>query len=423
MSRKKLILISFDALSYQDIDYLKNKKNFAHILKNGSWVREVRGIYPTLTYPSHATMITGCSVRKHGIISNQQVIPGDVDPVWVWYHNAFRAKDLLTAAKEQGLTTAAIGWPAMGRNPAVDYNIAEVAGPKNRAREDFIRDYKACGCTDKLWEEVGEKYLFFRLRPNHPSNTSWFNVYCALEIFRRYQPDVLVLHCAPVDSAKHVHGAFSERTKESLDECEIILGEFLRAIRELGLEGQVNLIATSDHGQIDVTATSNPNVLLAQNGFLTVDGNGAVTDWRAWCHTAGMCTEVFVKDPADTQAVGDFLRTLEGKYGIETVFTREQTAAMGFDGPFSFVLEGDGSVKFQNDYLSSALIPYSHPVGCHGYLPEKGPDPTTIACGPAFREGLLVPEAQLADGAPTWARVLGVELPDAEGRVMEEILR
>ena len=57
MERNKLILISFDALSVEDIEYLKAKKNFAYILENGSWVRRVHGIYPTLTYPSHATMI------------------------------------------------------------------------------------------------------------------------------------------------------------------------------------------------------------------------------------------------------------------------------------------------------------------------------------------------------------------------------
>ena len=423
MERNKLILISFDALSFEDIEYLKAKKNFAYILENGSWVRRVHGIYPTLTYPSHATMITGCSVAKHGIINNQHVVPGDPDPAWVWYHDAFQVKDLLTAAKEQGLTTAAIGWPSMGRNPAADYIIAEVAGPENRDAAAFERDYKACGATDELWEEVGKKYLYYRLRPAHPSNTSWFNSYCALEIFRRYQPDVLILHCAPVDSAKHVHGAYAERSKESLDECEIILGEFLRAIRELGLEGKVNLIATSDHGQIDVTHACKPNVLLKQNGLLTVDEAGKVTDWKAWCHSAGMCSEVFVQNREDEAAVYDLLRSYEGQYGIEKIFTREETAAMGFDGPFSFVIEGNGSVKLGNGYLGDVLVPYPHPVGCHGYLPEKGPDPTTIAFGPAFREGLLVPEAELADGAPTWAKVLGLSLPDAEGRVMEEILR
>lgn len=423
MERNKLILISFDALSFEDIEYLKAKKNFAYVLENGSWVRRVHGIYPTLTYPSHATMITGCSVAKHGITNNTHMIPGNLNPIWVWYHDAFQVKDLLTAAKEQGLTTAAIGWPSMGRNPAVDYIIAEVAGPKNRTHEEFVRDYKDCGATDALWETVGEKYIYYRLRANHPSNAGWFNSYCALEIFRLYQPDVLVLHCASVDSAKHDYGAYAERSKESLDECEIILGEFLRTIRELGLEGKVNLVVTSDHGQSDVTCCCYPNVLLRQNGMLEVDENGRMTDWKAWTQSAGMCSEVFVKDPADEAAVYDLLRSFEGQYGIEKVFTREETAAMGFDGPFSFVIEGDGSVKLSNGYLGNVIEPYPHPVGCHGCLPEKGPDPTTIAYGPDFQAGVLLPEAELADGAPTWAKVLGLELPEAEGRVMEEILR
>lgn len=423
MTNRKLILISFDALSFEDIEYLKDKQNFAHILKNGSWVRRVHGIYPTLTYPCHSTMITGCSVTKHGIISNQHVVPGDVDPKWVWYHDAFQVKDLITAAKEKGLTTAAIGWPSMGRHPDADYIIAEVAGPKSRTREEFVRDYKACGATDELWEAVGEKYLFFRLRPPHPSNASWFNAYCALEILRKYQPDLMIVHCAAVDSAKHVHGAYAERSKESLEECEIILGEFLRAIRELGIEDCTDLIATADHGQIDITHICCPNVLMKEHGLLTVEESGKVTDWRAWCHTAGMCTEVFVNDPADEALVYDLLRSYEGQYGIEKVFTKAEAEALGFGGPFSFVVEGNGSIKFGNAYLGEVFKATPHPVGCHGYLPEKGPDPTTVAYGPDFRKGVLLEEAELADGAPTWARVLGLELPDAEGRVMEEILK
>ena len=70
MLKQKLIVISMDALIAEDIDYLKDKPNFRWMLENGSWVEQVRSIYPTLTYPCHTTMASGCYPAKHGIVNN-----------------------------------------------------------------------------------------------------------------------------------------------------------------------------------------------------------------------------------------------------------------------------------------------------------------------------------------------------------------
>ena len=58
----------------------------------------------------------------------------------------------------------------------------------------------------------------------------------------------------------------------------------------------------------------------------------------------------------------------------------------------------------------------------HGYHPEKGPQPTLIAFGPDIRPGVHVDRRPIVDEAPTYARLLGVELPDAEGKAIGEIL-
>ena len=103
------------------------------------------------------------------------------------------------------------------------------------------------------------------------------------------------------------------------------------------------------------------------------------------------------------------------------MFTRAEAAAHGYDGDFSFMLEGDGRTKVENDWKGAYLT--VHPVkGGHGYLPEKGPRHPLLATGPAFRTGAVLPHADLIDGAPTWAKVLGIDLPHADGHVLEELL-
>jgi len=61
--------------------------------------------------------------------------------------------------------------------------------------------------------------------------------------------------------------------------------------------------------------------------------------------------------------------------------------------------------------------------GSHGFHPDKGPRPTLLGIGPAFRPGAVIPTANLADGAPTWAEILNIDLPDAEGKAIIQLLR
>ena len=46
-----------------------------------------------------------------------------------------------------------------------------------------------------------------------------------------------------------------------------------------------------------------------------------------------------------------------------------------------------------------------------------------IVCGPDFKQGEQLDNGKVVDEAPTFARVLGLDLPEAQGRVMEALLR
>jgi predicted AlkP superfamily pyrophosphatase or phosphodiesterase len=59
----------------------------------------------------------------------------------------------------------------------------------------------------------------------------------------------------------------------------------------------------------------------------------------------------------------------------------------------------------------------------HGYLPDKGPQPAFAAKGPNFKENVVLEQGLLVDEAPTFAKVLGLELPNADGKAMNEVIR
>lgn len=162
MSKQKLIVISMDALLYEDLAYLKTRPAFGALTENCAMVQRIRSIYPTLTYPCHATMATGRLPSRHGVVNNTFFEPGNPAAPWHWFHDVYRCRDLFDAAREGGLSTACIGWPSMGNHPNVDWLVGEIAATKAKTVEEFRRDYRLTGTTEALWETVCLPHIHWR---------------------------------------------------------------------------------------------------------------------------------------------------------------------------------------------------------------------------------------------------------------------
>jgi predicted AlkP superfamily pyrophosphatase or phosphodiesterase len=121
--KNKLIIISVDALVYEDLAVLAKKPTFKKILEEGSRVNTLRTIYPSVTYPVHESIITGMYPDKHGVINNEEFQVGKLKNDWNWFHDVARVKDIFDYAKAAGKTTAAVFWPVTGNHPNIDYLI------------------------------------------------------------------------------------------------------------------------------------------------------------------------------------------------------------------------------------------------------------------------------------------------------------
>ena len=121
-------------------------------------------------------------------------------------------------------------------------------------------------------------------------------------------------------------------------------------------------------------------------------------------------------------------RSDEGIYGFTKVYTREEAASEEhLDGDFSFVLESDGYTSFSDSCKRPLIAPvdltdFRFGKATHGYHPDKGPQPTLVAKGPHIKAGVEIERRPIVDEAPTYARLLGVSLPDAQGTSIDEIL-
>ncbi len=432
MKKNKLIIISHDALVLEDLEYLKKKPVCRHLIKNGSQVKTLRSIYPTVTYPVHASIITGVYPNRHGIVNNEIPEMGVLTSPWHWFSEANKAPTLFGAAKNAGMTTAAVFWPVSGNDPDIDYLIDEYW---SQSKDDDIEEvFRRSGSNDQVMEQVVKKNLHMLrgFERKHPQADE-FVIASACDIIRIFKPDLLAIHPAAIDSARHSSGLFSDKVNESLDNTERWTRMIIKATKEAGVFDETNFVIMSDHGQLEIKRSIHLNVILRDNGLIQTDNNGNFTGWDAFCKTAAFSAQVYLSNPEDKPVYERTYSLLcrmrdEGIYGISEVFTAEEiNEKEHLSGKFSFVLESDGYTSFGNDWRRPLVRPlniadYRFGRATHGYLPDKGPQPTMIVSGPLFRKGAAVDRRPIVDVAPTLAAALGLNMDGTDGTAISELL-
>ena len=431
--KQKFFVLSMDAMVHEDVAYMEKKPNFKKIMAKRAEVNGVCSVYPASTYPAHTALMTGCYPIKNGIFSNFPLRPDrDGTNHWPLLHYSVFAEDIFAAAKRAGLSTAAVYWPITGRNPNIDHIINE-----------YFFYYKDIGEPEKAFalqgaDEVAlqavreNSHLLPTTRGQGFSRTAVFDDFimgCTCSLIRNAKPDFLMLHNCYLDSTRHTYGVFSEEMKQSLDYMDEWLGWVIDAMEEAGVYEQTNFIILSDHGQMDCAKTVKMNVLLQQGGLQQLGLNGTLYDWHAFSQSNGKSTTIHLRDNCNQKLydrVYAYLQKLQAdpQYCIEKIWTKDELAkTYGQGGPYSFMVEAVDGVQF-SDALSGEVVTESlRGAGKHGYQPEKGPQPVFLAHGPAFKEGAVLERSSLVDTAPTLAYIMGQALPEADGRVLTELLK
>src|SRR5262249_11171028 len=113
---RRVVMVSVDGLMpdyYRKADALGLKvPTLRRMMKDGAWASGVVGVLPTVTYPSHTTLITGVLPRVHGITGNRIFDPLErANGAWFWFASDVRVPSLVSAARARWLKTASVSWP------------------------------------------------------------------------------------------------------------------------------------------------------------------------------------------------------------------------------------------------------------------------------------------------------------------------
>ncbi len=423
-----LVVISVDALNDLDYNFIKTLPNFSRFIKEGAVARNVSSIYPTVTYTCHASIVTGNYPAKHGVYNNEFAEPERFDNQhWRWHERENKSPTLFDYAKKAGLQSAAVLWPVMADSASLNWNVPEIWPVDG---ESSFRLFWENGSRNMLPAVLRYKHL---LDGKSQPGVDNFTESIACSIIKGKKPDLLFVHLTEVDTIRHQEGLRGPKVEEALSSADRRIGRIMDVCRKAGIYDSTNFILLGDHGGNDFETVVEINSFLKNNGLLSTDDAGRITDWTAYGCTCGGSVHIHMHPEAsDSQEkkVHSELERLMDLPGspISRMFTAEEAREQfNLEGGFTFILEAADGYAFRNGASGQLLHEGStygkHYKLDHGFLPGH-PNLKTmlLAKGPDIKKGAAITGCSLVDEGPTFAALLGLNMEKTDGRVLHEII-
>ncbi len=189
-----------------------------NLISGGAHTWSAKTIDPSITLPSHTSMLTGVEPRKHKILWND----------WRPTNGVVNAPTLFSMAKKKGLTTAMFVGKEKFRHLLLPNSVDKFSYVKNTERI----------CTTN----AGGKVTFMSVphcRQVAREAAQWIV---------QVKPNLCFIHFPDPDAVGHKYGWGSEQQLQAFGDCDEALGMLLNAITNAGIAESSVVIVTADHG-------------------------------------------------------------------------------------------------------------------------------------------------------------------------------
>ncbi len=392
------------------------------LARRGAVALAMKSVFPALTYPAHATLVTGALPARHGIVHNEPFEPIAPSGRWIWEAAALRAPTLWDAVRASGGKTAAISWPVTV-GAAIDWNVPDVWAPDDPTS---IAPIRAASTPPGLFEEL-EREATGKLSDQtfNLGSVGREDVVGAMAayLFDRRRPSLMLVHLIALDHVAHRLGRDNPIALRAVAAADRAIARIVETVERLGLQERVTFIVTGDHGSVDVHTTLLPNVWLRDAGLL--EPSDPNDEWRAFFRASGGSAFLCIHPSAKVGTLAAARAMLEalprGVRALFRVVERSELDALGADPDALFALTALPGVVF-SAAREGESAQVAHGAG-HGYHPEM-PDMMTgfLAAGAGIRAGAVIPLLPMQHVAPLVAKLLGLELADVDGTLLPGIL-
>jgi hypothetical protein len=427
-THQPVLMISVDGMKPEYVTHAAEHHlqipTLRRILAEGAYAEGVVGVFPTVTYPSHTTLVTGVAPAVHGIFNNQRFDPErHFGGAWYWYADQIKVPTLYTAAHAAGLSTASVSWPVTVDSTAIDtlipeYWRGELGGPANPDDRLMMNAVsRPDGEVNRIAARIATPYMM-----GNDTSLAGDEVRTrfSLDILTQHKPLFMTIHLSSLDEEEHLHGPFSPEANADLEGIDAMLARLVA--QELANYPNAVIAIVSDHGFANVDHATNLYIPFLQAGLIdattSATGVPTVKSWKAEPWLAGGMAAILLHDPADT-ATRDQVAALLAKLasdpanGIEAVLDHNAIAALGGFPVAAFVVTLKPGYATGQALAGPVVVPMPG-RGTHGYNPATTPQmhASFFLTGQriAHKDLGIIDMRQIA---PTLAQILGILLPTA----------
>lgn len=416
-----VLLISIDGLRPADVIDAEARglkvPNLRRFLAEGTYATGVVGVLPTVTYPSHTTLMTGASPSRHGIVNNTTYDPLQINQGgWFWYAADDQAPTLWDAAQEAGLTTANVHWPVSVGARRITWNLPQIWRTGHEDDRKLVDALATPGLIRQLEGMARTPYADGKAEDLPADvNRARFGV----AMIAKYRPGFMTMYLSALDHVQHETGPGSADSKAALETIDGLVGDLVAA--ELKAQPDAVIALVSDHGFAPVDTVINLYRPFIDAGLVTLapDGKIAAAEATPWGSGGSFAIRLARPDDAALKAkVKALLDKLAADPAakIERVIEAPAIARMGGNPDASFYVNlrlGAVAGPFVRGDLPLA---FPSPVkGMHGYFPEAPEMRSTfMVMGKGVAKARSLGEIDMRAIAPTLASVMGGMLLAAE---------
>ncbi len=429
-SRPAVILISIDGLKPEyvldaDAHGLKIPA-LRRFLREGAYSTGVHGVVPTVTYPSHTTLITGVSPASHGIYANTTF-----DPLrknfggWYWYAEDIKVPTLWDAAADAGLSTANVHWP-VSVAARITWNLPQYWRAGTSDDRKLLRTLATPGLLDTLEKDLGP----YADGIDESITGDEVRAKFAARLLELKHPAFATIYLTALDHEQHASGPFSAQSNSTLERIDTALAGILDSIQRTYGDRAVVCIV-SDHGFVSADKAVNLAVAFrsagliefgAENRSAFASTRNPIKSWKAMIWGAGGSAAIVLHDKngaATKSKVADLLAKLaaDPANGIDRIVPESELHSRGGFPDAAFLVALRPGFVIGDAVSGEIVTPSANFRGMHGYwpdLPEMNASFFTL--GPGIPAGRSLGLMDMRAIAPTLAQILGLRLPSAEAK-------
>jgi predicted AlkP superfamily pyrophosphatase or phosphodiesterase len=216
-----VLLISIDGFRNTYFDKFPTP-TLHKLVSEGAYAKELKPIFPSITFPNHYSIVTGLYAEHHGIVANEIFDPQIPERFTITNDKIadraewWKGEPFWATVQRQGHLSGTMFWVG---------SSALIGG----TRPTYWRKYMPTPIEKRI-----EQVVDWLKRPVDE------------------RPTFITMYFEQVDKAGHAFGPNSGQVKDAVALVDTALGDLFKKLNALGIENDLNIIVVSDHGMAEV---------------------------------------------------------------------------------------------------------------------------------------------------------------------------